>query len=491
MSEAKKIVQMPFKWMKAGLVFLFKGRVLNSKSGADFESVSAYSDYLDSSNKGLMLDGQSLCLSEQESFKNVCVLARVGAGKTSRYIIPNVLKRASEKCSIVINDPKGEVFEKTSAQLKRSGFKVLVIDPENLDRSSQFNPLLEARNDIEIEQMAEILVRSGNQSSSGKDDFWLQGAIRFVSLFIKVLQNAGRENPEFYNLHNLYYLFQNFGEDGSELDDFMSRYTVYPDDPGDETLWNEYKGVLTGNKEGVQSFVLNAITSLKSLSNKNLSKLTAKSDIQLENIRHEKTAIFLITPAQHTEYYSFLTSLFFRSVFNACMRQMPSKNDLPVYVLYDEFGHSTIPNFVSTANTIRGYRVSLSIILQSISQLTARYGQAYADSIQGGFNTYLTYAGSDPHTTQFFESIIGKVRERQRKEIDDTTDQYREYNLMNSSEIRTIKSDQVLIVSSNRQPVLLKTKAYFENWAMKRKSAKEPISLETNAGSQGLTKVKL
>ncbi len=491
MTEAKKIMQLPFKWMGQGLVYLFKGRVINSKSGADFESSSRYSDYLNSSQKGLILDGHSLCLSEQESFKNICVLARVGAGKTSRYIIPNVLKRASEHCSMVINDPKGEVFENTSGYLKRSGFNIIVIDPENLERSSQFNPLEEAKTDIEIEQVAEILVRSGNTSSAGKDEFWLQGAIRFVSLFIKCLQNAGQENRDWYNLHNLYYLFQNFGEDGSNLDDFMSRYTIYPDDPTDETLWNEWKGVLTGNKEGVQSFVLNAITALKSLSNKNLAKLTAKSDIELQNIRHEKTAIFLITPAQHTEYYSFLTSLFFRSVFNACMRKMPDKKDLNVYVLYDEFGHSTIPNFVSTANTIRGYRVSLSIILQSISQLNARYGKDYADSIQGGFNTYITYSGSDPQTTQFFENIIGKVRERQRKEIDDTTDQYREYNLMNASEIRTIQSDQALVVSSNRQPVLLNTKAYFENWAMKRKTSKPPVVIETNAHSQNLNKVSL
>ncbi len=80
--------------------------------------------------------------------------------------------------------------------------------------------------------------------------------------------------------------------------------------------------------------------------------------------------VYFITPPQHQEYYSFLTSLFFRSVFNASMRRMPDKHTLPLYVLYDEFGHSTIPNFVSTANTIRGYKVRLSIVLQSIAQLS-------------------------------------------------------------------------------------------------------------------------
>ncbi|ODS22538.1 hypothetical protein AB835_13555 [Candidatus Endobugula sertula] len=94
---------------------------------------------------------------------------------------------------MVINDPKGEVFNGTSAYLKQCGYKVIVIDPANLSHSSYFNPLEEAKSDIELEQVAEILVRAGIPSGGGKDDFWLQGAIRFASLFIKCLKNAGAE----------------------------------------------------------------------------------------------------------------------------------------------------------------------------------------------------------------------------------------------------------------------------------------------------------
>ena len=489
--NTKDLLMFPFKLLGAGAMYLIKGHTLNKTSGANFSKQGAYSQYLNSSFSGLLLDGSKLHLSEQASYQGVCVIARVGAGKTSRYIIPNVLDKARRNCSMVINDPKGEVFDNTSAYLKERGFKIIVIDPENLDRSSNFNPLTEAQNDIELEQIAEILVRAGTPSAGGKDDFWLQGAIRFVSLFIKCLKNAGEENPEYFNLHNLYYLFQNFGEDGSKLDDFMSRYTVMPDDPEDESLWNEWKGLLTGNSEGIQSFVLNAITSLKSLSNANLAKLTAKSDIRLDSIKNEKTAIFVITPAQHSEYYSFLVSLFFRSVFNACMRKMPDRATLPVYILYDEFGHASIPNFVSTANTIRGYKVSLSIILQSISQLNARYGKDYAESIQGGFNTYLTYSGADPKTASFFESITGRVRERQKKEFTDPTDQYREYNLINANEVRTIDKDETLIVSGNQQPIKLKTLPYFENWTFKRQVKKGACQIERHGDTVKLEKVRL
>ncbi len=484
------ILKSSFGLLYTGAKYLVKGKVLSNKTGADFSSKSDYKHYLNSHNKGLLLNGENLSLDEKMSFQNVAVIASIGADKTSRYIIPNVLKLANTKSSIVVNDPKGEVFYETSAFMKSRGFKVIVIDPENINRSNLFNPLLEAKNDIELEQIAEILIKAGGSGKSD-DDFWQQGAMRFVSLFLKVLQNAGRTNTKYFTLHNLYYLFQNFGDDGTSLDKFMSKYCANPNDPFDDNLWNEYKGLLTGNKEGIQSFVLNAITSLKALSNQNIAKITSKSNIDLENLRGEKTIIYFITPAQHAEYYSFFTSLFFRSVFNSCMRKIPTKKDLPIYILYDEFGHSTIPNFVSTANTIRGYRVSLSVVLQSISQLNSRYGKDMAESIKGGFNTYLAYSGSDPTTAEFFEKIIGRVRERQKDEVLDYKDQYREYNLINSAEIRMIADDEVLIVSSNKQAIKLKTTPYFENWKLKRQAQKGSINIKNDNKSIALKYVEL
>jgi type IV secretory pathway TraG/TraD family ATPase VirD4 len=478
-----KIFLLPFKGMFAVGVFLFKQRTLNRTEGANFATPSEYKARMNASNKGLLLDGDALKLGERESFQNVCVIARVGAGKTSRYIIPNVLERSKHLCSLVINDPKGEVYEATSHQLASRGFRLLVINPDDPDHSHTFNPLEEAHDEIELDQIAEILIKAGRSTNSnGSDEFWMSGAQRFVSVFLGCLKNASYENPNWNNLANLYYLFQNFGEDGSRLDRFMARYSVDPHHPQDERLWNEWQGVLTGNKEGVQSFILNALTALKPAGQRNIARITARSSFELESIRHTKTAIFFITPPQHAEYYGFLTSLFFRSVFNASMRTLPNRHTLPLYVLYDEFGHSTIPNFVSTANTIRGYSVSLSIVLQSIAQLNTRYGHDYAQALQGGFHTLLTYAGSDPQTTAFFENIIGKTRITQRKDLLDPTEQYREQNLINANEIRTMKPEEILIVSGNQNPVLIPSKGFFEVGWMKRATQKPPVPVEARQG---------
>ena len=466
-SPAKFVLTLPFKLLWKVGMFLFRGKILRKEEGAAFSTRYQYSRYLNNSNKGLLLDGDSLKLSEQESFQNVCCIARVGAGKTSRFIIPNVLEKSRQSCSLVINDPKGEVYSATSKHLHSRGYRVITIDPENLETSSCFNPLLDVKNPIELDQIAEILVKSGG-SGQDKDSFWEKGAVRFVSVFLQCLKNAGADDPNYNTLANLYYLFQNFGNDGSNLDSWMALYTIDPENPDDKRLWNEWKGVLTGNEEGVQSFVLNAITALKAMSNPNLASLTARSDFTLESIRNQKTAIFVITPPQLMSYYSFLISLFFRSVFNACMRDMPDKKTLPVYVLYDEFGHSTIPNFVETANTIRAYRVSISIVLQSISQLDSRYGQASARSILGGFATYLSYSGSDPDTSSFFERIIGKKRITQHPDdIEQFVEQYREQNLINANEVRTMNDDQVLIVTKNRDPIMMPSKGYYQIYRFK------------------------
>lgn len=473
----------PFRLIGKGLGYLLKDKVMISTTGADFAGRLDYGEYLNPWNKGLILDGDDLRLSLKESMQNVCVIARIGAGKTSRYIVPNVLDKARRNCSIVVNDPKGEVFDLTSGHMAQQGFKVLVIDPENLSRSCRFNPLAEARDTIELEQIAEILVRAGS-TDTAKDDFWVQGAMRFVSLFIKCLHNAAFDNSNYLNLYNLNYLFQNFGKNGEALKEFMDAYTVDPNNPKDLTLWNEWRGLMTGNEQGIRSFVLNAITALKSLTNPNVAKLTSTSDIDLEQLKSEKTIIYFITPPQYSEYYRFLTSSFFRCVFNACMRKLPDRKDLPVYVLYDEFGHSTIPNFVSTANTIRGYSVSISVVLQSIRQLDAQYGSDYAESILGGFNTYVTYSGADHSTAEFFEKIIGPVRERHKKALDDPTGEYREYSLIHAAEVRTIDKDEALIVSSNKQPIRLRSTPFFEHRRFRRLTRKKAY-IETKVHPTG------
>ncbi|MCI5165807.1 MAG: hypothetical protein D3903_06855 [Candidatus Electrothrix sp. GM3_4] len=455
-------------WIFGGILKFFKyllyAHILKKKTGSKILQPKEIKGFLSSANKGLLIDGDKNRLSVTESYQNVCFVARVGAGKTTKYIIPNVLDKAKQKVSMVVNDPKGEVCDLTAGYLEAKGYEIVAYRPNDLSKSNLFNPLSECKNQIEIDQVAETLVWAGNPSD--KDPFWNNGASRILSVLLKCLSFS---DPQNFNLPNLYYLLQNFGAMGEGLDNWIVQNCWDSSCPDDKYLLNEWKACLTGNPETVQSFVGVCLTSLKALSNRELQGFLSTSDYSLKDFRKQKTAIFFITPPEHQQYYSFITSLFFRSVFNECMRDEHLRGgSLPVYILYDEFGNSYINDFVSVANTIRGYRVSLSIVLQSISQLAMKYGKDTAEAIQGALNTNICLSSSDPVTAKFFSELSGKVRERHTRDIKRAVDDYREYNLFNTDDVRTMGIDEALIISKNRYPVRLNIQPYFENRIFKK-----------------------
>ena len=100
--------------------FLFGGLNRSGLMG-NFEERS----FLRSSHKGLVIDGQNKRLSLKDSFNHMGIIARSGAGKTTTYIIPNILKLAESKNSMIITDLSGELFNGTSGYLKRKVLKFM------------------------------------------------------------------------------------------------------------------------------------------------------------------------------------------------------------------------------------------------------------------------------------------------------------------------------------------------------------------------------
>ena len=97
-----------------------------------------------------------------------------------------------------------------------------------------------------------------------------------------------------------------------------------------------------------------------------------------------------------------------------------------------------------------------------------RYGKSTAEAIQGALNTNICLSSSDPVTARFFSELSGRVRERQVRDIEKSIEDYREYNLLNSDDVRTMEQDEALIISKNRYPVKLKTVPYYHNRIFKK-----------------------
>jgi type IV secretory pathway TraG/TraD family ATPase VirD4 len=118
-----------------------------------------------------------------------------------------------------------------------------------------------------------------------------------------------------------------------------------------------------------------------------------------------------------------------------------------------------LPYFSNIITTIRKRNVSISIILQSITQLEAKYGRQEADIIlNGGIGSRIFYSGCDPNTSRMLSSIIGSKKVRE-----EDSNYTRVESVVNDFNVRTLDDNCGVLVSGNKAPVLLDMVPYYKN----------------------------
>jgi len=426
------------------------------QEGATFMDQKELQKLLNPNNKGLLIDGKDRRMSLASSFTHNMIVAPTGAGKTTRYVIPNLL--TMDDCSFVVTDPAGELFAQTAGALQAKGFEVQVFAPESPNYSLQYNPLSNLSSFAHIDQVAQTIIRSAYPDASGDTQFFNDGATDVISMLIRCLMAAG---PEYLNLGNVQYLLQSWGDLGSGLNEFMRKYA-------DDTADAQFRGFIAGNEKTTQSFISTATTALKPLNDPEMQNLLCRNELRFEGLRERKTALFFILPSNKVKFYSFLMNLFYVDLFDVLMQKLPhneraaGRKFLPVHLMMDEFGHTSIPEFSTVCTTIRKHEVSLSVILQYFSQLETNYGKAEAQTIiEGGFQSKMFLPGLSTQASQEVEAMLGKQLVNEVRW--DGQSNFREQNLMNADRIRTMADNKAIFMTSNKEAIMLETMRSFEN----------------------------
>lgn len=409
-------------------------------------------------NTGLTLDGSKNKISLKRSLQHALVLSPSGAGKTTSYVIPNLLRLKNS--SAIVLDPSQEIHNLTGKYLSRN-FNIQVINVTDPEGSEKWNPLEKGVNSPEdIKMISESIITSAYPGSRGSDKFWEDGARSIINICISALKH----DPSKRTLAYVFQLLNKFNND----QDFINR--LFSDNLSDE-LFQEYKGLASQPEKVFGSQVATAKISLSPISSPVLAELTSQSSVDFANFRKEPTILFIVVPEHQVKYYSFFLALLYRELFETFM-EMPEKGDLPIFMLLDEVGNTLVPGLPGYISTIRKRLVSVSLIIQSTRQLYSLYKED-ADVIMENTLNHVYFPGLSIETCQKLSAKIGD-RPVNRKEywLPSNKKEYGREPLITPESLRTLKSNRAIYIYGNLPPVMLHLTPWYKSTPLKRKVKK-------------------
>ena len=187
-------------------------------------------------------------------------------------------------------------------------------------------------------------------------------------------------------------------------------------------------------------------------------------ELELDTIGQEKTALFAVIPDSDTSF-NFLVSILYNQLFQILFDQADqSKNGrLPVHVHFvmDEFANIALPNdFQNRLATMRSREISVSIILQNLSQLKALYEKDW-ESIVGNCDEFLYLGGNEQGTHEYISKLLGKEtidtntygKSKGRNGSYSTNYQSTGRELKTPDEMRTFDNDTALLFIRGERPI--------------------------------------
>ena len=462
------VFQTVFGILKSVVFFIIGYRPVSSKvfGSAKLMGSLKRARLLSASNDGLLLENRKR-ISEEKSFKNLLLVAGTGWGKSIRYVLPNLLCPHSSQPSFVVTDPSGELWERSAGYLHSIGYILKRLNFSDPSQTLGYNPLATMTHHREVEHIADVLVRSSYQDRGG-ETFWNDKAREVLAVFMKCLLHSSIDS-KYRNLGNVRYLLNAFGSDGKPLHTFFAQTS-------DAFLFNEIKGFIAQDEKVRQGAISTAKGALKLFSNMEVCTITATNSINFKEVRDKPVVLYVSIPEQEEELFQPLLNLFYTELFYFLM-ELPKPDQKAVYVLLDEGGNLTIPGFPKLISVLRKRKVSISLILQSLSQLEAKYGRNGAITILDNLNNQIYAPGMNLQTAQMLETLIGKTTVTYRQPSNSDWDlmekqKHRQYvgrSLFTADELRRL--EYPLFLSENEEATLLKGMLpFFENMQLKKRA---------------------
>lgn len=409
---------------------------------------------------------EAISLPEVEDFeadrnKNVLVVGGPGCGKTYGEIKPSIMQLHS---SYVITDPKGTILPDTGKMLADTGYEIRVFNTIDFAQSMHYNPLAYIRKESDILEVVNVLMENTTSEKHTGDDFWPKAEKLLYTALIGYLMEAAE--PEERTIPTLLKLLAMCkavdGDDDHESGMDVLMAELEKEKP-DCLAVSSYKELKSGSAKSLQSVFLSCAGRLAPFHIQELREVLDRDDLELDLIGDRKTAFFIIM-SDTSSTFSFIIAMILHQMFNLlcdrAYKEHGGKMPIPVRCLLDEFANvGKIPDFQRLIGVFRSRNGSCMIILQSLTQLKANYGDA-AEIIVDCCDSFVFLGGKSTQTTEQIAKMIGK----QTIATQNTSEQRGErggYSLQNNTlgrdlldpaEIGKIRRDECIVLITGLPP---------------------------------------
>lgn len=340
---------------------------------------------------------------------NTLIWGGPGTWKSRGYIIPNIMQM---NCNMVVTDPKGELAKKCGDMLRKNGYRVIVFDVSNPEKSVCYNPFVYFRNDMDVLDFVNNFFSSQEQKNTQKmDQFWDDHAKNLMMAFCFLLYHEAPKEEQ--NMATVLQLLQ--AAEVSEEDGFMSPVDMIfakleKEKPGHIAV-GYYKSYHKGGPKTLQSIQSTLSSKLAYFNMEALQKLTITDDIDIRSFATQKTALFCVTPDSKASL-NFLIGTLYQQMFQQLYDLADNVYDgpLPIHIrfLLDEFANIALPDdYQKILSTARSRNISFAIVLQDKSQIEKIFDTIYK-TLMACCSEWLFLGSNEKETCEYFSALVGK-----------------------------------------------------------------------------------
>ena len=443
-----------------------------SKNGEQYQILS--------DKKGIILAENNYLPVDKRGNVNVLVVGGSGSGKSASYSIPNAFQMLG---SYVFTDPKGELYDRTAGYLKEHGYEIKVLNLVRPQNSDGYNPLMHISSEIDVDVIANTIVKGQKTGDGGSDPFWDDSAEMLLKALIYYLMATRPEEEQ--NLASCAELVRAANSNGGSnlLTELISKL------PYDHPARMNYKSIEIAPEKTYSSILSTLQSKLGKFDSKEIAELTSTDTINFEDIGNKKTAVYVISSDTHTAY-DFLLTIFFSQMIQQLYNYADENGGalkVPTYFILDEFANiGKVPDFDKKISTSRSRKISFSVILQNLDQLEAVYEKSY-ETIIGNCDTHVFLGSNSYKTVEYFSKALGeKTIERDSISINkdrqyfrtgqSVSDQVMARALMTPDELRRMDNDLCIIFEKGIKPVKANKFYYFKHKGMASALKRSEIS---------------